>query len=130
MERLNKEAARIEYLEGKVADAQDQRRKRHKWGIGGALAGIALWSFLPGFIAHTMPTSWHWPERMAARTLDLDRWAAGERLLATAEPERWQTVLFSNALVQDNRDAISKCRDAAAKTKQPVRCTIRIKGQH
>lgn len=126
IERLDKAAARIEYLEGKVADAQNQRRKRHIWGIGGTLTGVILCAVVPGFIAHAMPTSWHLPERMAARALNLDRWAAGERLLATAEPERWQTVLFSNALVQDNRDAIGKCRKTAAKTKKPARCTIEI----
>lgn len=125
-DRIDKAAARIEYLEGKVADAREQRRQRHLWGMGGALAGIVLWSFLPGILARALPDSWHFPERMAARTLDLDRWAAGERLLATSEPERWQTVLFSNALVQDNRDAISKCRETAAKTKKPARCTINI----
>jgi len=47
LDRLNKAAARIEYLEGKVADAQDQRRKRHIWGIGGALAGIVLCASFP-----------------------------------------------------------------------------------
>ncbi|ODU27247.1 DUF6118 family protein [Sphingopyxis sp. SCN 67-31] len=127
VERLNKAAARIEYLEGKVADARDQRRKRHIWGIGGALAGIVLCAIVPGFIAHAMPTSWHLPERMAARTLDLDRWTAGERLLATAEPERWQTVLFSNALVQDNRDAIGKCRRAAVNGTEAVQCTVKVR---
>lgn len=127
VERLNKVAARIEYLEGKVADAQDQRRTRHKWGIGGALTGVALCAVVPGFIARAMPTSWHLPERMAARTLNLDRWAAGERLLATAEPERWQTVLFSNALVQDNRDAIGKCRRAAGNGTGAVQCTVKVR---
>lgn len=126
VERLNKAAAQIEYLEGKVTDARDQRR-RLRWAVGaGVLAGVVAWSIAPGFIARAMPTSWHLPERMAARTLDLDRWMAGERMLATAEPERWQTVLFSNALAQDNRDAIGKCRASAVKIKKAVRCTINI----
>lgn len=128
VERLNKAAARIEYLEGKVADAREQRRQRHLWGTGGALAGIVLWSFLPGTLARALPDSWHLPERMAARTLDLDRWAAGERLLATSEPERWQTVLFSNALVQENRDVINRCRKIAVNGKKPTRCTITMPG--
>lgn len=129
VERLDKAADRIEYLESKVADARDQRRKRHIWGVGGVLAGALLCAVVPGFIAHAMPTSWHLPERIAARALNLDRWAAGERLLATAEPERWQTVLFSNALVQDNRDAIGKCREAAAKANKSVRCTVEVRPQ-
>jgi len=125
-ERFNKATARMEYIQGTVATARDQRRQRHQRGIGGALAAIVLCSFLPGFVARTLPDSWHLPERMAARTLGLDRWTAGERLLATAEPERWRTVLFSNALVQNNRDEIDKCRATASKAKKPVRCVIDV----
>lgn len=126
-DRMDKAAARLEYLEGRVADARDQRR-RFRWALGiGALAGIVAWSFLPGPVARALPDSWYLPERMAARTLDLDRWTAGERLLATSEPERWQTVLFANAILQDNRDAIGTCREAAAKAKKPVRCTVEIR---
>jgi hypothetical protein len=126
-ERVNKIMARLESHESAIVTARDQRRQRHLWGIGGALAGMVLWSIAPGFIARAMLDSWHLPERMAARTLDLDRWTAGERLLATAEPERWQTVLFSNALVQENRDAIGKCRETAAKATKPVRCTVEVR---
>jgi len=126
-DRIDKAAARIEYLEGTVAAARDQRRRLWRaLGIG-ALAGVVAWSIVPGTVARALPDSWRLPERMAARTMDLDRWTAGERLLATSEPERWRTVLFSNALVQDNRDALGKCRDATAKAKKPVRCTVEIR---
>ncbi len=126
-DRIDKAAGRMEHLAGTVATVRDQRRHLLWMAIGGLFAGMLLWSFLPGTIVRAMPESWLWPERMAARTLDLDRWAAGERLLTTAEPERWQTVLFSNALVQDNRDAIGKCRKNASKAKRPGRCTVEIK---
>lgn len=125
-DRMDKVAARLEYLEGTVVDARDQRRQRHKWGIGGVLAGMLLWSFLPGTIARALPDSWHLPERMAARTMDRDRWTAGERLLATSEPEHWRTVIFANAILQENREALGKCHDAAAKAKKPVRCAVEI----
>ncbi|WP_260928978.1 hypothetical protein [Novosphingobium sp. 9] len=32
-------------------------------GIAGLLAGIVLWSFLPGVIAWSLPASWHAPDR-------------------------------------------------------------------
>ncbi|OYX65074.1 MAG: hypothetical protein B7Y88_10400 [Sphingomonadales bacterium 32-64-17] len=125
-ERMEKVAGRLEYLEGTVVTARDQRRRLIRAAGIGALAGIMVWSFLPGSVARTAPTGWYWPERMAARMLDLDRWTAGERLMATAEPERWRMVLFSNAVVQENRDAIGKCRADSAKAKKAVRCTIDI----
>ncbi|OYX65694.1 MAG: hypothetical protein B7Y88_07175 [Sphingomonadales bacterium 32-64-17] len=125
-ERMEKVAGRLEYLEGTVVTTRDQRR-RLIWAAGiGALTGIMVWSFLPGSVARTAPTDWHWPERMATRMVGLDQWAAGERLMATADPERWRTVLFSNALVQENRDAIGRCRENTAKARKPVRCTIEV----
>ncbi|GHC99885.1 hypothetical protein [Novosphingobium pokkalii] len=38
----------------------------------------------PGAIARSLPASWHVPEWMAARTMNMDQRAAGERLIATA----------------------------------------------
>ena len=126
-DRIDTAAARMEHLAGTVAAIRDQRRRLWWAGGIGVVAGILLWSAFPGFVARALPDGWHLPERMAARTLDLERWGAGERLLATTEPEHSRAVLFSYALVQDNRDAIGKCREAAAKTKKPVRCAVEIR---
>lgn len=128
VERLNKAAARIEYLEGKVADARDQRRKHHIWGIGGVLAGIVLYAIVPGFIASAMPTSWHLPERMAARTIGTPTlWEAGARLMQADSPAAWQSIADATELRRDNREAIDACEQKSAKTKQPVRCAIKVR---
>ncbi len=52
---------------GQAADRQHLRLVQA--GIAGLLAGIVLWSFLPGAVARSLPASWHVPEWMAARTL-------------------------------------------------------------
>lgn len=61
------------------ARATNHQRKR-EMGIGGGafIAGILLWSFLPGVIARSLPTSWHVPEWMAARTLGIDEEALAQ----------------------------------------------------
>jgi hypothetical protein len=57
--------------------------------VAGLLAGILVCAVLPGVIARSLPASWHVPEWMAARTMNMDQRAAGERLIATARrPER------------------------------------------
>ena len=128
-ERIDRAAARMEYLAGTVTTIREHRRHLI-WAAGiGSLVGMILWSFLPGSTARAAPETWHWPERMAARTLGLDRWTAGEHLLATAEPERWRTVVFANRILQENRDTIARCRDRAAKSKTSVRCTVEIKSE-
>lgn len=50
-----------------------QRQRKREMGIGGGafIAGILLWSILPGAIARSLPASWHVPEWMAARTLEI-----------------------------------------------------------
>lgn len=128
-ERIDRAASRMEYLAGTVATIREHRR--HLIGAAGigSLVGMMLWSFLPGGIARATPETWHWPERMAARTLDLEQWMAGERLLATAEPERWRTVVLANRILQENRDTIARCWDKATKMKKPLRCTVEIKSK-
>lgn len=55
--------------------------EQNRWlagaGVGGVIVGMALWAALAGPIARAMPDGWQWPERMAARTLDLPMWQAG-----------------------------------------------------
>lgn len=47
-------------------------------------------------------------------------------MLARADPERWQTVLFANGIVQENRDIIADCRGAAEEAATAQRCAIMI----
>jgi hypothetical protein len=107
--------------------AAEQRRTLLQGVGGGMLAGILLWSFLPGTIARAMPESWQWPERMAAGMLGADSlWTAGNRLMQTGSPEAWNALAQTADVLRDNRDAIEACRKSAESANQPVRCTVRI----
>jgi len=56
------------------ARSTDHQRKRELWMMVGAfLAGILLWSFMPGLVARSLPESWHVPQWMAARTLGTEQ---------------------------------------------------------
>jgi hypothetical protein len=80
---LNKAIGRIDGL-AERARSTDRQRQRERWIASGALlAGILLWSFLPGVIARSLPASWHVPEWMAERTMNMSPAAAGKRLTAT-----------------------------------------------
>ncbi|MGH6616708.1 hypothetical protein [Sphingomonas sp.] len=62
--------------------------RQNRWLVGavlaGAIAGIILWSVLPGEIARALPARWNVPERMAARLMRLDMNEAGQRLIMVA----------------------------------------------
>lgn len=108
--------------------AAEQRQQLYQVAGGALLAGILLWSFLPGTIARAMPDSWHWPERMAARMVGApSRWDAGARLMQSDSAEAWSALAQAADIQRENRDAIDACRKSAATSQQPVRCTVRIR---
>ena len=110
--------------------AAEQRQQLYQVAGGALLAGILLWSFLPGTVARAMPESWHWPERMAARLVGApSRWDAGARMMRSDSPEAWNALAQAADIQRDNRDAIDACRKSAATSQQAVRCTIRIRSE-
>jgi hypothetical protein len=75
-------------IDGMIERGQGvERRTEREWmiGAGGVFAGILLWSIVPGAIVRSLPESWHAPEWMAARMMGMERAAAGERMIETAE---------------------------------------------
>jgi hypothetical protein len=88
---------------------------------------MLLLAVFAGVVARAMPTSWHWPERIASSMLDMPMWNAGLRLAGVADPGGWRVIVVSTKIVRDNADTIVACRKSAAKAKKPVRCTIKVK---
>lgn len=117
-------------LVGTATTIREQQR-RLKWAAGGGLlAGCLLWSVLPGFAARVLPTSWHLPERIAARTVrEPTLWEAGIRIMHADSPAAWQSIADADEMRRDNREVIDACERKAAKAKQPVRCTIRVRNR-
>lgn len=108
----------------------EQERLRWWYVGGGLLAGCLLWSVLPGFVARILPTSWHLPERIAARTVrEPTLWEAGTRLMQAGSPEGWQAIAEAAEMRRDNREAINACVQKAAKAKQSVRCVIKVRNR-
>jgi hypothetical protein len=116
-------------LRGLVRSARtgdEQNRWLYLFGGGGLVLGLLLYALLAGPIARLMPMSWQWPERMAARTLALPMWDAGQRMMTAANPEGWRAIVTAANLARDNRETIEACR-RSAKAKKAVRCTIEVK---
>jgi len=115
-------------LAGTVAAIREQR-SRLVWAAGGGLlAGMLIWSFLPGVILRTLPQGWHMPENMARHIIGKPTlWDAGMRLMQADSPQAWNGLANAAELLRDNRKAIADCERAAIKAKRPVRCTISIK---
>ena len=125
---LNHAAQEMRSVAAHARTASEQRQQLYQVAGGAVLAGILLWSFLPGTVARAMPDGWHWPERMAARIVGApSRWEAGAQLMQSDSPEAWNALVQAADIQRDNRDAIDACRKAAATSKQAVRCTVKIR---
>ncbi|RJG57267.1 hypothetical protein D0Z70_03415 [Sphingobium terrigena] len=113
---------------GTIRTKMEQRWQMFYCGGGAALVILLLWLIYPGWAASIGPQSWHWPERVARRTLgEASLWDAGIRLMRVGNPDGWQVILDAADLARENRDTIAACENAAVKSKKPVRCTISIR---
>ena len=119
--------AELRAIAGSAWTRADQKNRQLWFGLGGAAIGILAWAILPGLVAREVaPASWQWPERMAARTLDLPRWEAGQRMMQSASPTAFRAIVEADRIVTANREAIDRCAKAAAKARDPVRCAVRV----
>ena len=116
-------------LKGRLAGARDRHRQNRLLAIAaaaGLVVGAGLWVGLSGPLARAMPTSWAAPEKMAAATLGLDGWSAGQRLMRWANPPGFQLAVQGDRLVRTNREALAKCEAAAQISGQAQRCVLTV----
>ena len=116
-------------LHGYVVSARrgDEQNRWLMWSaIGGVVLGMILWAVLAGIVARAVPASWQWPEKMAARSLDLPMWEGGQRLMRASGPEAFANIAAGDRIVTANRQALEACRRRADKAREAVRCTIKI----
>ena len=125
--------SRVSNTASELARTLDQARTadRQNWRLvqvgGGAFAlGAVLWAALSGPIARTLPASWALPEKMAAATVALDRWHAGERIMQSGNPASWRDVVEAAELAKANGPALAACKAVAAKTGRPQHCSVKI----
>ena len=83
----------IDAMIARSRTVSEQNRERTRNRIAFAIAGMVLFSILPGAVARSLPVSWAMPERMASRMLGTDMWQAGEDMMAKADPEQWRRIL-------------------------------------
>jgi len=116
-------------LRGRWADARArQRQNRHlvMAAAAGVVVGAGLWVGLSGPVARALPASWAAPEKMAAATLGLDGWNAGQRLMRWASPPGFQLAVQGDRLVRANREALAKCEATARSSGQAQRCVLTV----
>ena len=119
-------------LHGYVVSARrgDEQNRWLMWSaIGGVVVGMILWAVFAGVVARAVPASWHWPEKMAAHSLDLPMWEGGQRLMRASAPDAFANIAAGDRIVTANRQALEACRKRANKAREGVRCTINVEAE-
>ena len=86
-------AGRIDAMIAQSRTVTEQNRELLRNRIAFAVAGMVTFAILPGAVARSLPVSWAVPERIAARMLGTDMWRAGQRMMAKADPGRWNQIV-------------------------------------
>jgi hypothetical protein len=96
IQRVDAAGAGLERLTERQRTGREQVRQVAIMTAVGAALGIVVWVGLSGPIARALPASWGVPERMAAATLQMDRWEAGQQLMRSADSGRFTRLVEAN----------------------------------
>jgi len=125
---LDLATGRLAAIVGRVRTEAEQKRQTWHFAGLGLLAGILLWSVLPGTFARAVPESWQWPERMARKAVGEPTIVeAGIRLIRSQNPEAWEELMVAHSTLNANREELDRCTEKARKEERPVSCSIQIK---
>ncbi len=116
-------------LHGYIVSARrgDEQNRWLMWSaIGGVVLGMILWAVFAGIVARAVPASWQWPEKMAARSLDMPMWEGGQRLMRASAPDAFANIAAGDRIVTANRQALEACRKRADREGKTVRCTVSV----
>jgi len=119
-------------LQGVTVSARrgDEQNRWLAWtAIGGIIVGMVVWAVFAGIVARAVPTSWQWPEKMAARSLAMPMWEGGQRMMRTAAPEAFANVAAADRIVTANREVVEACSKRATRLRETVRCTVNVEAR-
>jgi hypothetical protein len=126
IQRVDAAGAGLERMAERQRTGREQVRQAMIMTAVGAVAGVIVWVCFSGPIARALPAGWSVPEKMAAATLRLDRWEAGGRMMASANPVNWKAVMDATGLVRANADVVTACRHKAVRAGKAQPCVLRV----
>ncbi|OYW61607.1 MAG: hypothetical protein B7Z30_01465, partial [Rhizobiales bacterium 12-68-15] len=126
-QQLERQASDLERasrnLSAHVASARE-RDRQNWWLVVAVVVGMTIGALVMLFLPRLLPFSA--APRVASVVMGETPWRAGMSLMAFDSPEAWQRVVSADQLIAANREAVTACREAAARTGQEQRCTISV----
>jgi len=126
VQRVDAAGAALERLADRQRTGREQVRQVAIMTAVGAVVGVIMWVCFSGPVARALPAGWNVPEKMAAATLNLNRWDAGTRLMQSDSPQGWAQVAEGAKLERENRPVLVDCWRAATRTRKVQRCAVTV----
>lgn len=126
METFRNEAAAISHERrqlGQIVGAALEREYQRRWRLWFMGAGVIVGFVLFPAIAIVAPGGTYLAALAAG---EIDRWQAGGILMHAGSPEGWRQFVSGATLARTNADAISACREAAAKAGKEQKCAVTV----
>ena len=125
---LNLATDRLAAIVGRVRTEDEQKRQTWRFASVGMVAGILLWSILPGTIARAMPETWHWPESLARKAVGEPTIVdAGIRLIRSQNPAAWEDLAEAQHILSENRETLDRCKERVRNSRRSILCTVALK---
>jgi hypothetical protein len=105
-------------IRARLAELQNQRLGQV--GLGAVGVGAVIGILIVFGTLHLAP------EHGAAWILGLNRWEAGERLLASANYKSWSEIKFAASLINNNRQSVLACSKLADRSGVAQKCRVVI----
>ncbi|CAL4868269.1 hypothetical protein MMA231_02544 [Asticcacaulis sp. MM231] len=119
-QRFDYAAASLERITRNINDRHIYRRYVAIAGGAGMVVGALLLLFLPRLLPFDADS------HVAAAIMGKSRWDAGAAIMRATDPNSWKAITFNVQLGTDNAEVLARCRQAATKTGQAQRCTVKV----
>jgi hypothetical protein len=96
--------------------------KQWEWIAWTGIAAFFVGLLISPAIARILPFGWD--SQIAAFIMQADRWRAGVELMRASSPAAFADLDAAAQFVRLNKDALTACREAAAKSKKEQHCTL------
>lgn len=123
-QRFDYAAASLERVTRNINDRHIYMRYVAIAGGAGVVVGALLLLFLPRLLPFEADS------HVAAAVMGKSRWDAGAAIMRATDQASWKAAMANAQLGADNGESLARCRQAALKTGQTQKCTLKVMPDH
>lgn len=120
-QRFDYAASALERITRNISDRNIHRRYAAIAGGVGIVVGALLLLFLPRLLPFDADS------HVAAAVMGKSRWDAGAAIMHATDAAAWKAAMVNARLGVDNAESLTRCRQAALRTGQTQKCSVKVR---